>query len=177
MPSPGTSLLSTILVDKEISPVYNSRYFYPVKPGEILAGYIKEPERIITLKITNSNASFTGHERAVKEYISTADPLYRGRLLIQILLDSFEVEGLKDSHLCLIYPPIRELLSIYQQYFDDRKLLLPLIKIYIYALLTGLEYLYKEYRVVYTGGYLDLKLENIMVLFKDLTVLTNFMDS
>lgn len=40
---------------------------------------------------------------------------------------------------------------MYQRRFDDRKLPLPLIKTYIRALLTGLEYLHKECRVVHTG--------------------------
>ncbi|TQB69246.1 hypothetical protein MPDQ_002150 [Monascus purpureus] len=50
---------------------------------------------------------------------------------------------------------------------------LPLIKTYIRALLTGLEYLHKECRIVHT----DLKLENIMVSFEDPTVLADFIDS
>ena len=34
---PGPSLPPAILVDEEISPVYNSKNFYPGKPGEVLA--------------------------------------------------------------------------------------------------------------------------------------------
>ena len=37
MPSPGPPLPHGILVDEEISPVYDSRYFYPAKPREVLA--------------------------------------------------------------------------------------------------------------------------------------------
>lgn len=81
---------------------------------------------------------------------------------------------------------------MYQLRFGDRKMPLPLIKTYIRALLTGLDYLHKECRTVHTGkfifgltfqsailnlgGCLDLKLENIMVSFEDPTVLINFMD-
>lgn len=36
MPPPGPPLPPGVLVDEEISPVYDSRYFYPAKPGEIL---------------------------------------------------------------------------------------------------------------------------------------------
>ncbi|KAL1861066.1 hypothetical protein Plec18170_001581 [Paecilomyces lecythidis] len=50
---------------------------------------------------------------------------------------------------------------------------LPLIKTYIRALLTGLEYLHKQCRIVHT----DLKLENIMVSFEDPTVLVDFINS
>lgn len=37
IPSPGPLLPPRILVDEEISPVYNPKYFYPVRPGEVLA--------------------------------------------------------------------------------------------------------------------------------------------
>jgi hypothetical protein len=37
MPSSGPPLPPGILVDEEISPVYDSKYFYPAKPGEVLA--------------------------------------------------------------------------------------------------------------------------------------------
>jgi hypothetical protein len=33
MPSSGPPLPPGILVDEEISPVYDSKYFYPAKPG------------------------------------------------------------------------------------------------------------------------------------------------
>lgn len=39
MPSLGPPLPPGILVDEEISPVYDSKYFYPAKPGEALAGH------------------------------------------------------------------------------------------------------------------------------------------
>ncbi|KAJ5413535.1 hypothetical protein N7465_005840 [Penicillium sp. CMV-2018d] len=201
MPSPGPPLPPGILVDEEISPVYDSKYFYPVKPGEILAdryqtlvkvgwgvsstvwlardlqGHIETPENVVALKVANNNASFASHEREVEEHISTADPSHRGRSLIRTLLDSFEVKGPEGSHSCLVYPPMREPLSIYQSRFEDRKMPLPLIKTYIRALLTGLDYLHKECRTVHTGGWLDLKLENIMVSFEDPTVLADFIDS
>ncbi|KAJ5212960.1 hypothetical protein N7449_000129 [Penicillium cf. viridicatum] len=35
MSSPGPPLPPDILVDEEISAVYDSKYFYPVKPGEV----------------------------------------------------------------------------------------------------------------------------------------------
>ncbi|KAJ9309560.1 hypothetical protein DTO217A2_850 [Paecilomyces variotii] len=195
-PSPGPPLWPGILVDEEISPVYDSKHFYPAKPGEVLddryqilvkvgwgvsstvwfardlEGHIEEPEHVVALKIVNNNASSVGREREVEEHISTADPSHRGRSLIRTLLDSIEIKGPGGPHSCLVYPPMREPLSIYQRRFHDRKMPLPLIKTYIRGLLTGLEYLHKECRIVHT----DLKLENIMVSFEDQTVLADFMD-
>ncbi|KAK2796375.1 hypothetical protein FQN50_009591 [Emmonsiellopsis sp. PD_5] len=216
MPSPGPLSPPGILIDEELSPVYNSKHFYPAKPGEVLANryqtvakvgwglsstvwlahdlqrHIEEPENVVALKITNSNSSSTGRERKVAEHISTADPSHPGHSLIRTLLDSFEVKGPEGSYLCLVYPPMREPLSMYQQRFDNRKMPLPLIKTYIRALLTGLDYLHTECRTVHTGrpilsftscwntklsSYLDLKLDNIMVSFEDQTVLADFMES
>lgn len=105
----------------------------------------------MALKIANNNASFASHEREVEEHISTADPSHRGRSLMRTLLGSFEVKGPEGSHSCLVYPPMRETLSMYQQRFDHRKIPLPLVKTNIRALLTGLEYLHKECRTVHTG--------------------------
>ncbi|QKX54061.1 uncharacterized protein TRUGW13939_01144 [Talaromyces rugulosus] len=198
IPSPGPPLSPSKLVDEEISPVYNSKHFYPAKPGEVLAarcqtlvkvgwgvsstvwlardlqGHIDQSESVVALKIANNNnASSAGHEREIEEHISTVDPSHRGRSLIRTLLDSFEVKGSECSYSCLVYPPMRETLSVYQRRFDDKKMPLPLIKTYIRTLLTGLEYLHKECRIVHT----DLKLENIMVSFEDPTVLADFMNS
>ena len=108
----------------------------------------------MALKIANSNAISAGHERAVEEHISTVDPSHHGRSVIRTLLDSFEVKGLNGSHSCLVYQPTREPLSMYQRRFNDRKLPLRLTKVYVRALLAGLEYIHKECRVVHTGKFL-----------------------
>ncbi|RAK77699.1 kinase domain protein [Aspergillus fijiensis CBS 313.89] len=180
IPSHGPPSPPGILVDEEISPFYNTKCLYPAKPGEVLADryhivvkvgwgvsstawlaldlqrHIEEPETIVALKIANNNAHYAGHEREVEEHISTADPSHRGRSLIRTLLNSFQ--GPEGSHSCLVYPPLREPLSRYQQHFVDGRMPLPLIKSYIRTLLSGLDYLHQECRVVHT----DLKLENIM---------------
>ncbi|KAJ5551079.1 hypothetical protein N7461_005777 [Penicillium sp. DV-2018c] len=202
LPSPGQRLRlpPDILIDEEISPLYNPKCFYPAKPGEVLANryqilvkigwgvsstvwlardleilemHIEEPERVVALKIANANASPARNEREVEEHISAADPSHRGRSLIRTLLDSFELNSPECSHSCLVYPPMREPLSMYQGRFDGKKMPLPLIKTYIRFLLMGLDYLHKDCRTVHT----DLKLENIMVSFEDPAVLPDFMDS
>lgn len=105
----------------------------------------------MALKIANSNAIFARHERDIEGLISMTDPSHRGWSLIRTLIDSFEVKGPEGSHSCLVYPPMRESLSVYQQRFDGRKVPLPLIKTYIRTLLMGLDYLHKECRTVHTG--------------------------
>lgn len=108
----------------------------------------------MALKIANNNASSAGHEREVEEHISAADPSHRGLSIIRTLLDSFEAKGPEGSYSCLAYPPMREPLSMYQRRFVDRKMPMPLVKTYIRVLLTGLDYLHKECRIVHTGKFI-----------------------
>lgn len=107
----------------------------------------------MALKIVNNHANSADHEREVEEHISTADPSHRGRSLIRTFLDS-EVKCPEGSYPCLVYPPMRESLSMYQRRFKDRKMPLPLIKTYIRSLLTGLDYLHKICRTVHTGRFI-----------------------
>jgi serine/threonine protein kinase len=115
---------------------------------------MEEPEKVVTLKIINTNASSARREREVEEHIATAGPSHRGRSLMRTLLDYFELKGPEGFYSCLVYPPMREPLSMYQRRFDDRKMPLPLIKTYIRALLTGLDYLHNECRTVHTGKFI-----------------------
>ncbi|PYH82428.1 kinase-like protein [Aspergillus uvarum CBS 121591] len=94
----------------------------------------------LQLPTVNKNARYAGYECEVEEHITTADPSHCGCSLIRTLLNSFEP------------------LSMYQPRFADGRMLLPLIKTYIRTLLTGLDYLHQECRVVHT----DLKREDIM---------------
>ena len=105
----------------------------------------------MALKITNNNAPSASHEREIEEHISAADPSHRGRSLVRTLIDSFNVPGPEGSHLCLVYPPMREPLSFYQRRFDNRMMPLPIVKTYIRALLTGLDYLHMKCKTVHTG--------------------------
>ena len=105
----------------------------------------------MTLKIANNNTISADHEREIEEHISMADPSHRGRSLIRTFVDSFEIQGPEGVHSCLVYPPMREPLSMYQQRFGGRKMPLPLVKTYIRTLLTGLDYLHKHCRTVHTG--------------------------
>ncbi|KAJ5290994.1 hypothetical protein N7478_000245 [Penicillium angulare] len=179
MSSPGPSLPSRIFVDKELSLVYDPQYFYPVHPREVFAGHystlikvcwgislIEEPETIVELEIANSNASSIGHKHKVEQHISIANPLHLDRSLIQIFLDSFRVKGLLGQYVFVPYIPT------YKRTIIDISVALQGQKN------APVRYLSASTIISNTkpSDYLDLKLENIMVLFKDLTSLTDFMD-
>ncbi|KAL4948432.1 kinase-like domain-containing protein [Aspergillus filifer] len=184
-----------ILVDEEISPFYDSKLFYPARPGEVLGryqilvkvgdleGHEPDPETVIALKIcgrsSDSDASLSSvsatHEREIEEHISSANPSHPGRSFLRTYLDAFEIQGSEkgSSHLFLVYPPMRETLATYQRRFEGRRVPLELGKVYIKALLSRLDYLHAVGRVVHT----DLKPENILLTFESPIVLANFMET
>ncbi|KAJ0414194.1 kinase-like domain-containing protein [Aspergillus carlsbadensis] len=197
-PPPGLLLRQDEPVDEEICPGYDSKRFYPVKPGEVLAdryqilakvgwgtsstvwlardmrGDESEPENAVALKITNtSKSSAAKDELDIEAHIAATDPSHRGYPLFRTSLDSFEADGPHGSHLCLAYEPMREPLWLFQRRFTDRRIPLPIVKAYILFLLAGLDYLHTACRVVHT----DLKLENIMVTFEDAAVFSDFINT
>ncbi|KAK2809426.1 hypothetical protein FQN50_003885 [Emmonsiellopsis sp. PD_5] len=196
IPPPGPPLPQDKPVDEEICPGYNSKKFYPAKPGEVLAnryqilvkvgwgvsstvwfardmrGYECEPESVVALKITNTNSPAVD-EREIEEHIAKTNPSHRGYPLLRTFSECFDITGPEGRHLCLAYEPMREPILHFQRRFKGRMIPLPIIKTYVVFLLAGLDYLHTGCGVVHT----DLKLENIMVTFEDPAVLGDFMDS
>ncbi|KAJ9375692.1 hypothetical protein DTO063F5_9212 [Paecilomyces variotii] len=184
-------------IDEEICPGYNSKKFYPARPGEILdnpyqilvkvgwgvssttwfardmRGYRWEPESVVALKVINANSHTDDGERKIEECIAKTDAAHRGRALFRTYLECFEVNSPAGKHLCLAYEPMREPIWLFQRRFKDGKIPLPLVKTYVRFLLIGLDYLHTACSVVHT----DLKLDNIMITFEDPAVLSDFMNS
>ncbi|RDW79237.1 uncharacterized protein DSM5745_06089 [Aspergillus mulundensis] len=181
----------------KVSPKYDSKRFYPVRAGEVLAnryqvlvkigwggsssvwlardmhGYCWELETIATLKIGNTTSRTADNKRNIEERIAKTDPSHRGRSLFRTSTDYFCIAGLFGSHLCLVYAPLREPIWLYQRRFKERMIPLPIVKTYIRVRLTGLDYFHTNCKVVHT----DLKPENIMVGFEDPAVLGEFLNS
>ncbi|QKX61152.1 uncharacterized protein TRUGW13939_08299 [Talaromyces rugulosus] len=187
-PASTASISPREIVDEEACPVYNPKYFYPAKPGEILSNHYQllvkigwgtrstvwlardntryrwQSERFITLKIINNrDADDADHERDIEEHIGRQTVSHRGRGIVRTCLESFEVVGPVDRHLCLVYEPLREPLWILQKRFVNQKLPLPIAKAYIFILLAGLDFLHSE-----------CKLDNILMTFENEDILPKF---
>lgn len=107
----------------------------------------------MALKILNNNRPEDARDEcAIEEEIAQKGSSHRESAMIRPL----EVNGPEGNHLCLAYEPMREPLWIFQRRFPSGKLPLPIAKTYIYILLTGLDYLHTECRVVHTGKCLSL---------------------
>ncbi|RHZ60663.1 hypothetical protein CDV55_105267 [Aspergillus turcosus] len=187
-PPPGPLLPQDEPVDEEICPGYNSKKFYPAKPGEVLADryqvlvkvgwgvsstvwFARDMRGYYYFPTMGSDTA--DDEREIEAHIAKTDPSHRARPIFRTFSECFEVSGPEGRHLCLAYEPMREPLWLFQRRFKDGRIPLPIIKTYIRLLLAGLDYLHKGCKVVHT----DLKLENIMVTFEDTAVLGDFMNS
>lgn len=100
---------------------------------------------------THLNAAYA--EFGILDRISTANPRHQGWHFIRHPLDSFILENGPETHLCLVYTPLREPLWLYQDRFRNDVLPSHMLKIIIQMVLHGLNCLHLEYRVIHTGVF------------------------
>ncbi|KAJ9493035.1 hypothetical protein VN97_g235 [Penicillium thymicola] len=121
----------------------------------------------------NSNNSHTRKtagdvELEVLRHITSANRQYEGWRLVRKLLDSFSVQGISGSHVCLVFEPLRESLEKYCRRWQGRVMPPEIFKIILQEILQGLDYLHTEYHIIHT----DLKPDNIMVRLEDRELLS-----
>lgn len=107
--------------------------------------------------------------------------LHEGFPFVRTIVDNFQAPGLEGPHLCLVYEPMRELLWIFQQRWENSKLPVTLVKVYLGILLLRFDYLHSECSIIRTSGFKaildvsrgpnwaysirDVKLDNILLGF------------
>lgn len=113
-----------------------------------------QSNRYVTIKVTVSN--FTNqdaakHELSIARRLET-NPSHDGYHFVRTLLDNFEATTSdSNTHLCLVYEPMREPRWLFQRRWEDGKLPPILLKIYLKFLLRGLDYLHSECHIIHTG--------------------------
>jgi serine/threonine-protein kinase SRPK3 len=155
----GTCLLNTNLDDIEV--LWNSF-----------------KDRYAILKICTTDVNRTDqahHELRLSRHIAAAKPGHLGLKYIRTVNDSFEIQGPKGPHMCLVYEPMREPLWMLQRRMSDGIYSFGLLGYTVKFLLIGLSYLHNECGVIHTGGLSfrcsttltispsDLKRENVLV--------------
>jgi serine/threonine-protein kinase SRPK3 len=107
----------------------------------------------VTVKITASDRvddDAVKHEQIMTQHLKR-NPSHEDFSFVRTMLDNFEVPGPDGPHLCLVYEPVREPLWLFQRRWENGKLLLALLKVYLRFLLRGLDYLHSECYIIHTG--------------------------
>ena len=132
-------------------------------------------DRYAILKICTTDTEQAFHESRLSRHIAAAKPGHLGLKYIRTVKDSFEIQGPKGPHMCLVYEPMREPLWMLQRRMSDRIYSFGLLGYTVKFLLIGLSYLHNECGVIHTGGFSllcsttltlspsDLKRENVLV--------------
>jgi serine/threonine protein kinase len=128
--------------------------------------------RHVTLKLfihDESMGSELDNELNVYKRIESASKDHPGRRAIRSLLDSFDVDGPKGRHRCLVHPPLWESLLEFKHRNPVRRLPEPVVAFVLKRLFQALDLLHKECHVAHT----DIKEAN-MLLGADESVFRKF---
>jgi serine/threonine-protein kinase SRPK3 len=101
-----------------------------------------------------SNAALGNHlDDEIKMYqrIARGPKSHPGRQAIRSLLDSFNIDGLEESHRCLVHSPLGDNLTTFLQRNPVRRLPKPILAFVLYRLFLALDYLYRECEIIHTG--------------------------
>jgi serine/threonine-protein kinase SRPK3 len=87
----------------------------------------------------------------LSQHIANANPSHHGLHYVRTIIDAFEVIGPKGIHMCLVFKPLREPISIFQKRLVDGRYDLAALKATLRCLLFGLDYLHSQCHVIHTG--------------------------
>lgn len=182
---PNNGLLGSL--EEETIRGYKAEDYYPVSIGQTFRNQYKVVGKLgygsastvwlcrslqaqgdyVTLKVYINNSK-NQRELPICRHINSLSSEHPGREHIRKLLDSFEIEGPHGKHTCLVYEPLGNSLGELSL-LADGALEAHIIRQTMRPILTALQFLHAEARVIHTGGRLTPKsLDYTADLFKDL---------
>jgi serine/threonine-protein kinase SRPK3 len=98
-----------------------------------------------------ANKDAAQHELQVGRHLASANISHKGILYIQIVIEGFEIVGPNGKHICLVFEPMRENLSLFQSRLKQKRFPLGLMKMYLVCLLNGLDYIHSHCHAIHAG--------------------------
>lgn len=158
------------LVEEETVSGYNPKHYYPVKLEEVLherykvigkLGFgsastvwlcrdLQEQHEYVALKVYINNSKYH-REVPIYEEINKLQTAHEGRKYIRKMYDSFELQGPHGTHICLVHQPLGISLGELKPLTPDGVFEPDLVRQTMRCILTGLQFLHKEVRVIHTG--------------------------
>ena len=161
---------SSCLVEEETVSGYDPKHYYPVEVGKVLCeryktigklGYgsastvwlcrdIQKQHEYVALKVY-INSSKYHRELPIYEEINNLQTTHEGQKYIRKMYDSFELQGPHGTHICLVHQPLGISLGELKELTPDGLFSPELIRQALRCILTGLQFLHKEARIIHTG--------------------------
>ncbi|RMY96140.1 hypothetical protein D0861_00288 [Hortaea werneckii] len=177
------------IVEEETLRGYQSRYYYPVRLGDVfndrykvigklgfgsastvwLCRDLRTHFKYAALKIYVNNSKYH-RELPIYEEINDLHSTHAGQKYIREMYDSFELQGPHGRHICLVHQPLGISLGELKQLTPDGLFSAELIRQTLRCILSGVQFLHKEARVIHT----DLQPSNMLLGIHDDTVLAKF---
>ncbi|KAK8169090.1 kinase-like domain-containing protein [Phyllosticta citrichinensis] len=173
-----------IKVEEETLPDYVASRYYPVRIGEIFRDryqivgklgfgatstvWLARDLRRLFIHFVSTGSELE-NELDVYKRIETAAKDHPGRSAVRSLLDSFDVDGPKGRHRCLVHPPLWESLLEIRHRNPVRRLPEPVVAFVLKRLFQVMDFLHTECHVAHT----DIKEANVL-LGADNSVLKTF---
>ena len=158
------------VVEEETLNGYQSRHYYPVRLGDVfndrykvigklgfgsastvwLCRDVQKQSDYVALKIYINNLKYH-RELPIYEEINDLQTSHEGQKYIRKMYDSFELQGPHGRHTCLVHQPLGISLGELKELAPDGLFSAELIRQTLRCILSGLQFLHKEARVIHTG--------------------------
>jgi serine/threonine-protein kinase SRPK3 len=154
---------------------------FPTKPN---LGYRNHD--YVALKVYVDKHRQAQNEKKVYEHLDSINSAHPGMQGIRVLRDGFQLLGKNGPHECLIHEPLGLTVKEIRQMSEGEKVSVQILKPMINELLTTLNFLHTEARVVHTGRFsktplksfthslLDIQEGSIMIGVDDDTIFKTF---
>jgi hypothetical protein len=173
------------LVEEETLSSYNAKHYYPVKLKDVyndrykvigklgfgsastvwLCRDLKEQDDYIALKVYINSSKFH-RELPIYEELNSLQREHEGRNYIREMYDSFEMRGPHGKHICLVHQPLGISLNELKNLTSDGVFEADLIRQSMRCILTGIQFLHKELRIIHTGkSQIRFTIETCMLTF------------
>lgn len=168
--SPSERIDDSYLIEEETLSTYRAKDYYPVKLGQIfqdryriigklgfgtastvwLCRDLQKQHEYVALKIYINNSKYH-RELPIYEEIKELQTAHSGQRYIRKMYDSFELQGPNGTHICLAHQPLSISLGELKELTEDRLFSSEFVRQTLRCILTGLQFLHKEVRVIHTG--------------------------
>ncbi|KAF2723595.1 kinase domain-containing protein [Polychaeton citri CBS 116435] len=175
-------------IEEETLPLYEPQQYYPVHIGDIYQSKYRVAGKLgygaystvwlcrdlwfVALKVSTTlrkHPDATHREYKIYEHLSNLTTTHVGQSEIRGLYDTFELQGSSGQHQCLLQPPMHMSL-LDMMALNGEPFSVPLLKMTLQRLLSALDFLHTEAKVIHS----DLKTDNLMLSIEDQTILDRF---